>query len=201
MKRLLVLSIWFPITLITLVISLFAFQQISETKKLKTLVKNELRTLAENPYRMYYALPKSIGRITSAIKTGDARPEILRQYLERYHSPIAPYSDLLFEAGEKYGLDYRLMTAIAQCESNLCKKIPPGSFNCWGFENGATKFLSWEHAFERVAKTLKERYIDEGLVTPEQIMPKYAPPSIAKGGPWAKCVNQFFGELEYCTLN
>ena len=196
MKHLLILSIWFPLTLITLFISLFTYQQITKTKQLKTLVKNEITLLAKNPYRVYSALPKTVGRITSAVKTGDARPVILCQYLEKHNSPMAPYCLQLFEAGEKYELDYRLMTAIAMCESNLCKKSPPNSFNCWGFENGATKFLSWEHAFERVAKTLKEGYIDQGLITPEQIMPKYAPPSVVKGGPWAKCVNQFLEEQE-----
>jgi len=196
MKHLLILSIWFPLTLITLFISLFTYQQITKTKQLKTLVKNEITLLAKNPYRVYSALPKTVGRITSAVKTGDARPVILCQYLEKHNSPMAPYCLQLFEAGEKYELDYRLMTAIAMCESNLCKKSPPNSFNCWGFENGATKFLSWEHAFERVAKTLKEGYIDQGLITPEQIMPKYAPPSVAIGGPWAKCVNQFLEEQE-----
>lgn len=196
MRRLLILLVWFPLVLVTLTISLFTYQQISQTEKLSTLVKNELAILSKNPYRMYSALPKSVNRVTSAVKTGDARPIIIKQYLERHHSPMAPYSDLLFEAGEKYELDYRLMIAIAQCESNLCKKSPPSSFNCWGFENGATKFLSWEQAIEQVAKTLKERYIDQGLVTPEEIMAKYAPPSVAKGGPWAKCVNQFLKELE-----
>ena len=182
--------------LITLILSLFTYQQISQTKQLASLVKGEFTTFIENPYQMYSALPKSLGRITTAVKTGDARPEILRQFLESHNSPMAPYTDALFASSEKYGLDYRLMAAIAMCESNLCKKSPDGSFNCWGFENGETKFFSWEHAFERVAKTLKENYIDKGLITPEQIMPKYAPPSVAKGGPWAKCVNQFFTELE-----
>ena len=196
MRRLLVLLIWFPLTLVTLIISLFAFQQLSQTKQLITLVKKEASVLAKNPYQMYSALPKSMGRITAAIQTGDARPVILSQYLEEHSSPMAPNGDFLFEIAEKYGLDYRLMTAIAQCESNLCKKCPPNSFNCWGFENGATKFLSWEQAIEQVAKTLKEGYIDQGLITPEQIMPKYAPPSVTKGGAWAKCVNQFLAELQ-----
>ena len=74
--------------------------------------------------------------------------------------------------------------------------MPAGSYNCWGFENGATKFSSYEHALERVFKTLKEGYIDQGLTTPEEIMPKYAPPSVAKGGPWAKCVAKFIREME-----
>jgi len=196
MRRLLILSVWFPVTLVTLAVSLFTFQRISQTKELKTLVKKELDILGESPYRMYSALPKSIIRISSAIKTGDARPVIICQYLRNYQSPMAPSCNLLFETAEKYGIDYRLMVAIAQCESNLCKKSPPDSYNCWGFENGATKFLSWEHAFERVAETLKEGYIDKGLVTPEQIMTRYAPPSVINGGSWAKCVNQFLEEME-----
>jgi len=148
------------------------------------------------PRQLYAALPQTVGTVEASIKTADARPVILDQYLAKHQSPMAPYADFLFEMSEKYGLDYRLMVAIAQCESNLCKKAPEGSYNCWGFENGNTRFLSWEQAIEQVAKTLKERYLDQGLVTPEQIMPKYAPPSVEKGGPWAKCVNQFFKELE-----
>ena len=110
---------------------------------------------------------------------------------------MLPYADVLLQASNKYNVDYKLIVAIAQCESNLCKKSPEDSYNCWGFENGDTHFLSWEQAFDQVAKTLKERYIDLGLTTPEQIMPKYAPPSVEKGGPWAKCAKQFIDDMEY----
>lgn len=196
MRRLLIFLFWLPLALLTLALSLYAYEEVSQTKKLATLVKAEFTSWQENPYQMYAALPKSIDHISAAIKTNDARPEILCQYLEKYQSPMASYCQELFNAGEKYGLDYRLLTAIAMCESNLCKKSPEGSFNCWGFENGETRFLSWEQAFNQVAKTLKEGYLDQGLETPEEIMPKYAPPSVEKGGPWAKCVNQFLAELE-----
>ena len=135
--------------------------------------------------------------MSTAIQTGDARPVIIEKYLEKHNSPLLPYADVLLAASEKYDVDYRLIVAIAQCESNLCKKSPPGSFNCWGFENGTTKFLSMEQALDQVAKTLRERYLDDGLVTPKQIMTRYAPPSVEKGGPWAKCVSQFIEELEY----
>lgn len=148
------------------------------------------------PLELYSALPPQVGTVSQEILPGEARPLIIRNYLEQYHSPMAPYADFIFQISEKWGLDYRLIVAISQCESNLCKKIPEGSFNCWGFENGETKFLSWKQAIEQVAKTLKEDYVDKGLVTPEEIMPKYAPPSVEKGGPWAKCVNQFLVELE-----
>ena len=145
---------------------------------------------------MYAALPKVLGSSSSNLQSSDARPEIIKRYLKKYQSPLLPYAEEIVGLSDENNLDFRLIVAIAQCESNVCKKIPEGSYNCWGFENGATKFSSWNHALSRVAKTLKEGYIDKGLVTPEQIMPKYAPPSVAKGGPWAKAVNQFFSDLE-----
>lgn len=180
----------------TLVISIFSIEQINRINKLPSLISFETEKVlgSSTPMELYAALPPAVGTITQAITTGDARPILIEQYLEKYNSPLLPYSDFIFEMSEKYGLDYGLMVAIAMCESNVCKKIPDGSYNCWGFENGATVFLSWEQAIEQVAKTLKEEYYDEGLVTPEEIMPKYAPPSLEKGGPWAKCVIQFLEE-------
>jgi len=145
---------------------------------------------------LYAAVPESAGQVSGVFATDDARPVMVRKYLEKYNSPLLPYAKLILSLSEKYQVDFRLPLAIAQCESNVCKKIPEDSFNCWGFENGATKFNSWEHALERVFATLKTGYIDKGLVTPEQIMPKYAPPSVEKGGPWAKCVSQFLKEME-----
>lgn len=198
MRKIFFTLIFFLFTPLTLSISLFGLFEASQTKNLSTLVKQETKTVlgARTPLELYSSLPAAVGSINTAITTGDARPVIIKQYLEEYGSPMAPYADLIFQISDEYGLDYRLMIAIAQCESNLCRKSPPDSYNCWGFENGETRFLSWEQAIRQVAKTLKEDYYDEGLITPEEIMPKYAPPSVEKGGPWAKCVNQFFEELE-----
>ena len=197
MNKIFLALIFFVFTPLTLIVSLFSLWQISHTKDLTTLVNQETTQVlgAKTSLEFYSALPPAIGSIGQAVITGDARPVLIEQYLEKYNSPLAPYADLIFELSEKYQLDYRLIVAISQCESNLCKKIPADSYNCWGFENGDTKFYSWQHALERVAQTLKEGYIDKGLVTPEEIMPKYAPPSVEKGGPWAKCVNQFMEEL------
>ena len=103
------------------------------------------------------------------------------------------------EISDKYALDYRLLVAIARQESGLCRSIPDNSFNCWGYGiygDRVTRFDSYPQALNTVAKGLKINYIDKGLITPEQIMAKYTPPSIDKGGPWAKAINQFFIELE-----
>lgn len=189
MKKMLLFTLWLPFVFFTLGLSLFNLYAIHnfQTEKSNGLILQEVKTKSR---------PEILGAFSSVVYAADARPELIRLYLQKYKSPLLPYSENIVQASDKYGIDFRLIVAIAQCESNVCKVIPHGSYNCWGFENGATKFSSWEHAIERVAKTLKENYYDYGLTTPDEIMPKYAPPSVAKGGPWAKCVNQFMNELQ-----
>ncbi len=191
MKKFFLIFVALVFTPFTLGVSLFTLNQITQAK-----TPNPVQSF-QNSGQYYAALPETTGEVLGEAISQDARPIIIKKYLEKYDSPLLPYAQDLFEASEKYGVDYKLIVAIAQCESNLCKKSPSGSFNCWGFENGETKFLSWQQAFDQVAKTLKERYLDQGLTTPEEIMPKYAPPSVEKGGPWAKCVTQFMEDLEY----
>jgi hypothetical protein len=137
--------------------------------------------------------------ILGYFSTSDARVYIVKNYLKKYSSPLEPYSQNLVNISDKYSLDYRLLVAIAQQESNLCKKIPELSHNCWGYGiygDKVTRFDSYPQAMDTVAGTLKRKYIDYGLDTPEKIMAKYTPPSIEKGGPWAKGVNQFMSDLE-----
>lgn len=190
MKKILLMVLFFVITPLILGVSLLLLTNI-QTKNMALSRLNKISN------QFYSALPQVTGEVLGAAFGADARPVIIAKYLEKYHSPLLPYANELLQASDKYGVNYQLIMAIAQCESNLCKKSPPGSYNCWGFENGDTRFLSWEQALNQVAKTLKEGYLDHGLTTPEEIMPKYAPPSVEKGGPWAKCVNQFMKELEY----
>ena len=83
-------------------------------------------------------------------------------------------------------------------ESNGGKKIPEGTFNAWGWGITASDTLgfdSWEHGINTVGRGLKRDYLDKGFVTPEQIMSKYCPLSLEKGGAWAKGVQYFQLEL------
>lgn len=148
---------------------------------------------------IYSANDFLIPEISASVTTADARSVIIQKYLNRYNSPLEPFSRALVETADKYSLDYRLLVAIAQQESNLCKKIPPHSHNCWGYGiygDKVTRFEDYPQAIDTVARGLKKNYIDKGLDTPEKIMAKYTPPSVAIGGPWAKGVNQFLTELE-----
>ncbi|MCX6726446.1 MAG: hypothetical protein NTY75_01370 [Candidatus Shapirobacteria bacterium] len=128
--------------------------------------------------------------------TDDARPILIKKYLEKYKSPLAPYSDMIFQLSQTYGFDYYWIVAIAQQESNLCKKIPDNSHNCWGYginSAGTLKFDNYELALKSYAEYLKTNYFDKGLNTPELIMKKYCPHS---NGSWAYGVNQFIQEIE-----
>lgn len=136
----------------------------------------------------------------SEIESSDARAHIVANFLERHNSPLEPYDHygrILVEVADRYNLDYRLLPAIMMQESNLCKSIPPGSNNCLGFgihERGTLGFESYEASFDRAAREIKERYVDIGLTTPEDIMRKYTPSS---NGSWAFSVNQWIVEMEH----
>ena len=126
----------------------------------------------------------------------DARPMLIKKYLERYNSPLVPYSDLIFQISEDYQFEYYWIVAIAQQESNLCKKIPENSYNCWGYgihKKGTLRFDNYELAIKSYAEYLKREYFNKGLNTPELIMSKYCPSS---NGSWAAGVKQFIEELK-----
>lgn len=136
--------------------------------------------------------------ITSFVTAADARPAILENYLRLHKSPLVDFSTELVQLADKYKLDYRLLIAIARQESNLCKRIPPGSHNCWGYNiygDNMTAFPDFTTGAERVAQLLV-KYKNQGLHTPEQIMTRYTPPSAAGDGSWAKGVNAFLADLQ-----
>jgi hypothetical protein len=191
-KRLLLLPVFFMLTLIVGVVEL-TYLSGKLDKKVVVFGKNGVDDV----------IVGSAGEIENkdiyinAIATGaDARPMLIKNYLEKYNSPLLPYSDLIFELSESYGYEYYWIVAIAQQESNLCKKIPDDSHNCWGYgihKSGTLKFDNYELAIKSYAEYLKRQYFDKGLNTPELIMKKYCPSS---NGSWANGVNQFIEELK-----
>lgn len=193
MKKLLVSVGWLFLTPLTLILSIFALTQVTVGKS------NLSPFLAKPNYQRYSALPGNIGSISQSVVSADGRIATVENFLHSYNSPMSPYAQFLVETADKYGLDFRLLPAIAMQESGGGHKIPSGSYNAWGFGvygRQSLGFASWENAIDTVARYLKKEYIDKGLVSPEAIMTKYTPPSVEKGGPWAKGVSYFLEEMQ-----
>lgn len=134
--------------------------------------------------------------VKDIVLADDARLMLIKNYLKKCKSPLEPYAELILELSDTYGFDYRWILAIGQMESNLCKKTPVDSYNCWGYgihSKGTLRFESYELALKSFAAYLKKEYFDKGYKTPEEMMSKYCPHS---NGSWARGINQFFADIE-----
>lgn len=184
-----IVGAWFGTCLISLIFSITFLIFIS---------KPQLRQPSNTVYRLYSALPQNKTQIEQEIKTKDGRSLIVENFFNNHHSPLTDHSNLFITIADFYHLDFRLLPSIAMQESNGGKKVPNNSFNPFGYGIYGSKkvhFENWEDAIQTVGKSLREDYLDIGLRTPEQIMTKYTPPSLSKGGTWAKGVNHFMEEL------
>lgn len=150
----------------------------------------------KTPKVAYAALPSSNKAYTLNASTHDARVERIREFLTKYNSALAPYAEFVVNTADKYGLDYRLVPAIAMQESTLCKKAPKNTYNCWGYGiygKKITKFDNFNQAIETVTKNLAKQYVEKGLETPHEIMSKYTP---SNDGTWAKNVSSLMEGLQ-----
>ncbi len=187
MRKVFLLTAFFLLTPLALVLSLSLLFYSYQNKN--------IAFLAKTPTFAYAALPAASGTLKISIMEEDARITVVENFFKRYKSDLFPYADDVIDAADKYGLDYRLIPAIAMQESNLCKKIPKDSYNCWGFGiygKKVTRFDNYTQAIDTVTKTLARKYKANGLETPEEIMSKYTP---SNNGTWAKSVNYFMDQL------
>ncbi len=181
-----------PVVLLASLISLISMNSVSAKPIVSTTNTGRFKV----GISVYASLPATIPSISGHVTAGDARPAIVKQYLNEFNSPLSAFSDEIVQMADKYGIDYRFIPAIAQQESNLCHVIPPHSFNCWGWgitSESSLGFSSYDVAIETVTKGLKTDYIDQGLTTPAEIMTKYTPQS---NGSWAHGVSEFMAEME-----
>ncbi len=199
-KNLFLVGIFFLITPITLAISLFSIFSLKTSAIAKAAVP-QVQVLGTSTtfsgIQVYASLPAKPPSISGEVGSGDARVIIIKNYLRDYNSPLLPYADDLIKNSDKYNLDYRLLPAIAQQESNLCKIIPPDSHNCWGWgihSQGSLAFNTYPESIETVAKGLRTQYLDKGYNTVMEIMSKYNPKSPNEA--WGKGVAQFMSDME-----
>lgn len=197
-KNLILVTFFFTVTPIALGTSLFSLVSLNNLsdKNVESVTSREVSAYPKSGARVFASLPTNLPSVGGEATATDARPELVRQYLAYWSSPLEPYSSLIVETADRYELDYRLTTAIAQQESNLCKIIPPGSHNCWGWgihSAGTLGFDSLEEGIETVSEGLREEYLNKGFRTVEEIMSKYTPLS---NGSWAAGVTKFMSEME-----
>jgi hypothetical protein len=190
MRRIFLVFSFFAVTQALLFISILFLLSISYKQNESSLNAARHQNVA------FAALPTIENTIQDQIIFEDARIEIVRQFFERYDSPLEPFAPTVVEAADLYDLDFRLIPAIAMQESNLCKKIPIDSNNCWGFGIYGTKvtvFENYSDAIYAVTRTLALNYIADGLDTPYEIMTRYTPQS---NGSWAESVEYFINQLQ-----
>lgn len=195
-KNLILGIIFFIMTPVTLGISLFSLYTLSKMPPKSAENSANFLISPQSGVSVYASLPAKIPEVAGNIGSSDARPEIIKQYLEYYNSPLVPEANYIVQTADKYQIDFRLITAIAQQESNLCKIIPPGSYNCWGWGitgESTYGFRSYEQGIDEVTQGLRENYLDKGYNTVDQIMSKYTPMS---NGSWAHGVTTFMQEME-----
>jgi hypothetical protein len=196
-KNLILVAVFFVVTPVTLGISLFSLFSLKSTASAKQNIPvANIFNSPQSGVKVYASLPVQFPSVSEQITASDARPEIIKQYLEYYDSPLTPFAGLIVQTADKYTLDFRLITAIAQQESNLCKIIPPGSYNCWGWgihSDGTLGFASFQDGIEAVSKGLRTEYLNKGYTTVSEIMSKYTPQS---NGSWANGVNTFLSAMQ-----
>lgn len=190
-KKGLLIAIWFPLSLVLILVNLML---------LRSLYGGQSAVQASfiEPRPKHITASAGTAQILGAsVIAGDARALLLQSFLEKHESPLAPYTDTLVREADANGLDFRLVVAIAMCESNLGKRMPKlDEYNGWGIavytgENKGKAFDSWPHAIGWVSEYIRTKYYDRGITNLRDIGAIWAPPSVEKGYSWTNCVESF----------
>ena len=110
---------------------------------------------------------------------------------------MAPYADTIIAEADRFGIDFRLVPAIAMCESNAGKHMPKkDEYNAFGIavytgQLQGKAFDSWPHSIAWVSQYIKVHYYDRGFKDLYDIGAIWAPPSVEKGYSWTNCVESF----------
>ncbi len=148
-----------------------------------------------------YAVEKEAGASASSfgellVYQPDTRAIRLKKFLQSWGSPMADDADTFVEVADMYGLDWRLVAAIAGTESTFGVHIPPGSYNAWGWgiptgSQSGIGFDSWAHGITTVSEGLRKNYINKGAADLDAIGRKYAASPV-----WATHVRFFIDKID-----
>src|ERR1035437_3733756 len=79
--------------------------------------RNSIVAMSKNPKVAFAALPDASGTLKINIISQDARLVAVKDFFKKYHSDLLPYADEVINSADKFGLDFRLIPAIAMQES------------------------------------------------------------------------------------
>ena len=102
-------------------------------------------------------------------RTNRTLARTIDRYLDARGSPLAGQGQKLVSYGQRYGVDPRLVVAIAGAETSFGTDPnagdDPDHFNLWGY-GPHIQFRSWDHAFRTIMPDIRKHYLDKGLTTP-----------------------------------
>lgn len=193
-RKFFLVLIWFPITFIFLIANLTV---LSSTVRAGVQL-SPLSTTPEGFADLQISASSQTTQVLGAnVIAADSRALLLESFLRQHQSPLAPYAERIVQKADENEIDFRLIVAIAMCESNLGKRMPTrDSYNAWGVavytgEESGASFLDWPHAIDWVSDYIKERFYDKGIKDLKEIGAIYAPPSVENGYSWTNCVETF----------
>jgi Mannosyl-glycoprotein endo-beta-N-acetylglucosaminidase len=106
------------------------------------------------------------------IKPRDNRSIVLENYLRNRGSYLANHTDLIVELSDYYGVNPKLIVAMAGVESGYCR-INFRPYNCWGY--GRYSWSSPEDGIRSYMSHMNAGYFSKGARTIEGIASPYNP--------------------------
>jgi len=131
-------------------------------------------------------------------KGEDQRVVKLQNYLLSKKSPLAKSAISFVKAADQYGLDWKLLPAIAGVESGFETAGNLSDYNPFGYmcSNSPCVFDSYEKAIYRVGKTISrggayQKYSDSGQISDLAIPYNYVSPE-----DWTEKIQFFMNKLK-----
>lgn len=138
----------------------------------------------EDKIKSGFGITEVIDEQTALLEEKKIKAAKIDAYFGKYELPAEGYGMAMVEAAHKYGLDWRLLPALAKLETtggkHVCKN-PKGANNWFGWGSCKIAFNSVEESFDVIAKNLsgnnprtEKFYKDKSI---EKILEVYNPPA------------------------
>lgn len=110
-------------------------------------------------------------------------------FLNQFRSPMEQHSHEIVRAANRYGVDPKLIVAIAGVESTFGRKCR--GYNAWGWNGGRTRWSSWSESIEEYTRLLSENYPNRDNV--RRVARTYNPNTPEA---WGRKVNYLMASIE-----